>query len=179
MRGTADVGVVHSDVLFSSDRTSKESACCFTAAAPRGAPNVDRQAAYTLPILCHLAFLPTSWWPSTPTFSSSCSPLTSHTVSESPQRSNPLCHSSIYPQPLVLVSGGDHLSVIPAVGVPSQPACLYSGWPRIRAGSQWTVWDQMFLLRLADQWRTPPRLPAPPPLSGRLLLPSATFKKHG
>lgn len=47
MRGTADVGAVHGDVLFSSDRTSKESACCFTAAAPRGAPNVDRQATYT------------------------------------------------------------------------------------------------------------------------------------
>lgn len=32
----ANVGVVHRDVLFSSDRTSKDSACCFTVEAPQG-----------------------------------------------------------------------------------------------------------------------------------------------
>lgn len=57
----ADVGVVHGDVLFSSDRTSKESACCFTAEAPQGIRTSGRQGLYLL--LCQFVFLPSSWHP--------------------------------------------------------------------------------------------------------------------
>lgn len=57
----ADVGVVHRDVLFSSDRTSKESACCFTAEAPQGIRTSGRQGLYLF--LCQFVFLPSSWHP--------------------------------------------------------------------------------------------------------------------
>lgn len=68
---------------------------------------------------------------------------------------NPLCHSSTYPKPFVLVSGPESLSVISPVCVLSQPACLHPDWPHIKAGNQRPMWDQMFLLRLANEWSPP------------------------
>lgn len=65
---------------------------------------------------------------------------------------NPLCHSSIYPKPFSVVSGLDNLSAIHPLHVPTQPARLQLEWPHMKAGNHWTMWDQMFLLRLADMW---------------------------
>ena len=94
-KARADVGVVHRDVLFSSDRTSKESACCFTAETPQGIPTSGRQGLYLF--LCQFVFLPSSWHPplQPPPFPSSW-PHTTHTVSES--------HRSFQPTPVILLS---------------------------------------------------------------------------
>lgn len=92
-KALAVVGVVHSDVLFSSDRTSKESACCFTAEAPQGAWTSGRHGLYLF--LCQLVFLPSSWQPPLhPHLFLLPRPLSSHTISESPQLST---HSVILP----------------------------------------------------------------------------------
>lgn len=121
----AYVGVVHRDVLFSSDRTSKESACCFTAEAPQGIQTSGQTGLVYLPL--SVRFPPLFLAPPTPppSFPSSW-PHTSHILYLSHHSFQPpLLLYSIYPKPFCLVSGPKSLSVIYSVCVASQSACLH------------------------------------------------------
>lgn len=120
----ADVGVVHRDVLFSSDRTSKESACCFTAQAPQGIRTSGRQCLYLF--LCQFVFLPSSWHPPLhPHLFALAGPTQVILYQRVTTAFNPLRHFCSYPKPFCLVSGPESASVIYPVCVPSQPACLH------------------------------------------------------
>lgn len=84
-KARAYVGDVHRDVLFSSDRTSKASACCFTAEAPRGILTSGRQGLYLFPPSVSFPTLFLASPNSTPTLFLLPGPHVSPTASESPQ----------------------------------------------------------------------------------------------
>lgn len=90
-KALAVVGVVHRDVLFSSDRTSKESACCFTALNTPGNPNIRQTGLVSLPLSVRFPPLflasPSSLHLPQPFPFFLLTPHTSLTVSESPQLS--------------------------------------------------------------------------------------------
>lgn len=90
-KALAVVGVVHRDVLFSSDRTSKESACCFTALNTPGNPNIRQTGLVSLPLSVRFPPLflasPSSLHLPQPFPFFFLTPHTSLTVSESPQLS--------------------------------------------------------------------------------------------
>lgn len=125
-KALADVGVVRGDVLFSSDRASKESACCFTAEAPQGIQTSGRQGLYLF--LCQFVFLPSSWHP----------PLRPHLflLPGPTQVILYLSHRSFQPTPPILLSVQNHsvwclaarscLSSMQSVSEVSQPVCTQS-----------------------------------------------------
>lgn len=119
-------GLFRGDVLFSSDRASKESACCFTAEAPQGIQTSGRQGLYLF--LCQFVFLPSSWHP----------PLCPHLflLPGPTQVILYLSHRSFQPTPPILLSAQNHsvwclaarscLSSMQSVSQVSQPVCTQS-----------------------------------------------------